>query len=108
MRRLHSFKHIVFFGLVAALPATLAFGCKKSSAPSGATSASASSSAAPLVLTPPPGADPDLFQQLVMVVEKCNINVNEATASCPGEEARKLGDEFSTGRRSRVDSVRTF
>jgi hypothetical protein len=108
MKRLHSFKHIVFFGLVAALPATLALGCKKSSAPSGDASASASASAAPVVLTPPPGADPDLFKQLVTIVEKCNVNVNEATASCPGEEARKLGDDFSSGRRSRVDAVRTF
>src|SRR5688500_8075177 len=108
MKRLHSFKHIVFFGLVAALPATLALGCKKSSTPSGTASASASASAAPAVLTPPPGADPDLFKQLAPIVEKCNINVNEATASCPGEEARKLGDDFSTGRRSRVDAVRTF
>jgi hypothetical protein len=108
MKRLHSFKHIVFFGLVAALPAALAFGCKKSSEPSGAVSASASASAAPIVLTPPPGADADLFKQLVTIVEKCKINVDEATASCPGEEARKLGEEFSTGRRSRVDAVRTF
>ena len=108
MKRLHSFKHIVFFGLVAGLPATLALGCKKSSEPSGAASALASASAAPLVLTPPPGADADLFNRLVTIVEKCNINVNEATASCPGDEARKLGDEFSSGRRSRVDAVRTF
>lgn len=49
-----------------------------------------------------------LFGELAAIVEKCNVNVNEASVSCSKDEARKFADDFSTGRRSRADAVRTF
>lgn len=107
MTRLASFKQLVLFGLLAALPAALASGCKKSEAPAPAGSASAAPSAA--AATPPPaGADPELWGQLTTIVANCKVNENEATSSCPKEEARKLADEFSSGRRSRAKALPTL
>jgi hypothetical protein len=110
MKRQKTYTYSMVVGLgLAAVSASLA-GCKKSAPPAGpAGSASAAAAEAPKVdPTPPPGADPDLYKALATVVEKCNINVNDATASCPGEEARKLGDEFSSGKRSRAGAIKTF
>ncbi len=109
MKRQQTYTYSLVVGLgLAAASASLA-GCKKST-PSATPAGSASSAAqAPQVdPTPPAGADPDLYQALGKVVENCNVNVNEATASCPGEEARKLGEEFSSGKRSGAAAVKTF
>jgi hypothetical protein len=109
MKRKQTYTYSLVVGLgLAAASASLA-GCKKST-PSAtpAGSASAAPQASKLDPTAPAGADPDLYQALGKVVENCNVNVNDATASCPGEEARKLGEEFSTGKRSGAAAVKTF
>ena len=106
-QKTYTYSMVVGLGL-AAVSASLA-GCKKST-PSAtpAGSASATAEAPKFDPTPPPGADPDLYKALGTVVEKCNVNVNDATASCPGDEGRKLGEEFSSGKRSGAAAVKTF
>jgi hypothetical protein len=99
------------WGLAAAFVPALASGCKKSTSPTGAASASASA-AAPAEpaaeIKAPPGADAELFAKLAEIVQKCNVNVKEATTACQGEETRKLADDFSIGKRSRSEAVHTM
>jgi hypothetical protein len=109
MKNLKASRQFVALGLGLAFLPALAAGCKKKSTPDGAASASASASAAPTAgLTPPPGADPDLFAKLAEIVEKCTVNVDDATTTCKGEETRRLGDDFAIAKRSRPEAVRTL
>jgi hypothetical protein len=109
MKHLQAFGPFVIWGLAAAFVPVLASGCKKSTAPGSAASASASASAEPITeIKTPPGADPELFAKIAEIVQKCAVNVKEATTVCQGEETRKLGDDFSVGKRSRPDAVRTM
>lgn len=108
MKNLQAFRQFVALGLAAAFVPAIATGCKKKSSPEGAASATASASAAPAAIAVPPGADPDLFAKISEIVEKCTVDVDQATTSCKGEETRKLGDDFSIGKRSRPEAVKTL
>lgn len=73
----------------------------KGKAPSPAPSASAKPAL-------PPNVDAALLEQLKTIAATCKVDAAAGSVACDKGENRRLGNEFSSGKRSRAASLATF
>jgi hypothetical protein len=85
-------------GVCALVPACQ----RKDKAPSPAPSAS---NAKP---TLPPNVDAALFEQLTTIATTCKVDAAAGSVACDKGENRRLGSDFSSGKRSRPASLATL